>query len=66
MIYVLALIGAVAIVALVWRTFDTQGRALTATRREKSTVPPDDDPDFLRRLGEQHREQDDDGDGDHV
>lgn len=66
MIYILALIGAVAIVALVWRMFDSRGRALTATRRDRATVPPDDDPDFLRGLGKQQREQDDDGDGDTV
>jgi hypothetical protein len=61
LIYVLAVIGAIAVVALLWRAFDAQARALTRTRRDRATVPPDDDPDFLRRLGEQQSKPDEDG-----
>jgi hypothetical protein len=62
LIYVLAVIGAIAIVTLLWRTFDAQGRALTSARRDRAVVPPDDDPDFLRRLDEQQgKPNDDDG-----
>lgn len=61
MIYILAVIGAIAVVTLVWRTFGAHGHALTGARRDRAMVPPDDDPDFLRRLGEQQRKQDGDG-----
>lgn len=62
MIYVLAVIGVIAIIAVLWRTFDAQGRAIAAARRDRAMVPPDDDPDFLRRLGEQQHKPNEDGD----
>jgi hypothetical protein len=61
MIYVLAAIGAITIVVLLWRAFGEQRHALTGARRQ-APVAPDDDPDFLRKLGEQQRGQDNDDD----
>jgi hypothetical protein len=61
MIYVLAAIGTITIVVLLWRAFGEQRHALTDARR-RATVAPDDDPDFLRKLGEQQRGQDNNGD----
>ncbi|GAA2818597.1 hypothetical protein [Saccharopolyspora taberi] len=57
MIYVLAAIGALTVAVLLWKAF---GPDTTATR-EKPQVAPDDDPEFLRRLGEQQRKQGDEG-----
>jgi hypothetical protein len=51
MLYVLALIGALTVAALLWRAFGPQ-RLEVGSRRP---VAPDDDPEFLRKLGEQKR-----------
>ena len=58
MLYVLALIGAIAVVVLLWRAFIARPESV-APRRTRS-VAPDDDPDFLRRLGENKRRRPDD------
>ena len=58
MLYVLAAIGAIAVVVLLWRAFVTRPESV-APRRSRS-IAPDDDPDFLRRLGEKRRRPDDD------
>ena len=58
MLYVLALIGAVAVIVLLWRAFVARPESV-APRRSRS-VAPDDDPDFLRRLGENKRRRPDD------
>ncbi|WP_199431014.1 hypothetical protein [Qaidamihabitans albus] len=50
MIYLLAAIGALTIAVLMWRAFGAE-RVGVASRQP--TVAPDDDPDFLRKLGEQ-------------
>ncbi|HEY2762728.1 MAG TPA: hypothetical protein VGJ13_01720 [Pseudonocardiaceae bacterium] len=51
--YLLAAIGAAAVTALLWKAFGPQhpdgGRPVLA---------PDDDPEFLRRLGRQRQEPD--------
>lgn len=52
MIYLLALIGAVTVAAMIW--------AATGPKRNVRPRPrvlaPDDDPDFLRRLSERRKE----------
>lgn len=58
MLYLLATIGVVTIAALLWRALNPDRISVGARRQ---TVAPDDDPDFLRHLGEQNRRSDDDG-----
>jgi hypothetical protein len=58
MIYLLAAIGAIAVIVLLWRAFVARPESV-APRRSRS-VAPDDDPEFLRRLNE-HRRPDDEG-----
>ncbi|ASR33977.1 hypothetical protein BAY61_02070 [Prauserella marina] len=55
MLYLLAAIGALTIAVLLWRVFGAE-RVGVPTRQ--STVAPDDDPDFLRKLGEQQKRPD--------
>jgi hypothetical protein len=60
MIYLLAVIGAVTIAVLLWRTFGAHrltGLSAPSAKpgRRARTLAPDDDPEFLRRLGEQQR-----------
>lgn len=53
MIYLLALIGAIAVVVLLWRAFVARPTSVAPPRRPpKRSLGPDDDPDFLRRLNE--------------
>ena len=60
MIYLLAAIGAIAVVVLLWRAFVDRPESV-APRRTRS-IAPDDDPEFLRRLDEHKRRRpDDDG-----
>jgi hypothetical protein len=56
MIYLLAVIGALTIAVLLWRAFGPE-RVGVASRQ--SPIAPDDDPDFLKKLGEQQRRPDD-------
>lgn len=58
MLYVLAAIGAIAVVVLLWRAFIARPESV-APRRTRG-LAPDDDPDFLRRLGENKRRRPDD------
>jgi hypothetical protein len=58
MLYLLAAVGVVAIAAVLWRALN-QDRVSVGARRH--VVAPDDDPDFLRHLGERN-ERPDDGD----
>ena len=53
MLYLLAAIGAIAVVVLLWRAFVARPESV-APRRPRS-IAPDDDPDFLRGLGEKKR-----------
>lgn len=53
MIYLLAAIGLATLVVLVWRAF---GPDPASRQSERTQVPPDDDPEFLRRLDEQRRD----------
>ncbi|MDI9897698.1 hypothetical protein QM797_23510 [Rhodococcus sp. IEGM 1381] len=56
MIYILALIGLVAVVVLFWKAFGPSAGA-APTR----TVGPDDDPDFLWRINREARRGGKDG-----
>jgi hypothetical protein len=47
-IYVLALIGAVTVSVLLWKAFGPND----PRPRKPTVLAPDDDPDFLRQLGE--------------
>ncbi|QWF79874.1 hypothetical protein [Amycolatopsis sp. CA-230715] len=56
MLYLLAAIGALTIAVLLWRAFGAE-RVGVPSRR--TSVAPDDDPDFLRKLAEdQHKPHD--------
>ncbi|GAB2995739.1 hypothetical protein AB0K14_18765 [Actinosynnema sp. NPDC050801] len=57
MLYLLAVIGALTIAVLLWRAF---GPDRVDTAPSRRFVAPDDDPDFLRKLGEQPRKKPDD------
>ncbi|HEY3262697.1 MAG TPA: hypothetical protein VGJ95_20940 [Pseudonocardiaceae bacterium] len=50
MLYLLALIGAVTLFAAVWALLSSSLNPFPPTRRR--ALAPDDDPEFLRRLGE--------------
>ncbi|HEX3590654.1 MAG TPA: hypothetical protein VHV74_13570 [Pseudonocardiaceae bacterium] len=56
MLYLLAAIGVVTIAALLWRALNPDRVGVGARRQ---VVAPDDDPDFLRHLGERNRRTDD-------
>ncbi len=58
MAYVLATVGLIIVAVLIWRAL-SPGRVGAGARRRP--MAPDDDPDFLRRLGEQIKRQDDEG-----
>ena len=65
MVYLLAVIGAVAVAFLLWRAFGPdQVRVGSRARRgiHSGRVAPDDDPEFLRKLAEQTKRPHD-GDG---
>jgi len=60
MLYLLAAIGAICVVVLLWRAFVANpthvgGRSVNRPSRRPGPVAPDDDPEFLRRLGEQKK-----------
>ena len=55
MLYLLAAIGVVTVAVLLWRALSPDRVGVGARRH---TVAPDDDPDFLRRLGEQNKRPD--------
>ncbi|MBB5954743.1 hypothetical protein FHS29_001313 [Saccharothrix tamanrassetensis] len=57
MLYVLALIGALTIAVLLWRAF---GPDRVDTAPSRRVVAPDDDPEFLRKLGEQKKKRPED------
>ena len=53
MLYLLALIGAVTVFAVVWALLSSSLNPFPRARRR--VLAPDDDPEFLRRLGERYR-----------
>lgn len=61
MLYLLAAIGAICVVVLLWRAFVAnpthvggRGRVSGPSRRPRQ-VAPDDDPEFLRSLNERKK-----------
>lgn len=56
MLYLLAAIGALTIAVVLWRAF---GPERVGVGSQRGSVGPDDDPDFLRELGEQQRKRPD-------
>jgi hypothetical protein len=59
MIYLLAAIGGLTIAVLLWRAF---GAERVGVLSHQPQLAPDDDPDFLRQLGEQQRKRRDETD----
>ncbi|MCW4352814.1 hypothetical protein ONR57_05820 [Hoyosella sp. YIM 151337] len=55
MIYILALIGLITLAILMWRAFGPS--LLGRTDNVPRSLGPDDDPDFLWRLGRDVRRQ---------
>jgi len=50
MIYLLAAVGVLTIAVVLWRVFGSDRIGATSTR---TVIAPDDDPEFLKKLGEQ-------------
>jgi hypothetical protein len=59
MLYLLAAIGAIAVIVLLWRAFVARPASVSPRRTTKS-IAPDDDPEFLRRLNQRKPRPDDD------
>jgi hypothetical protein len=59
MLYLLAAVGALTVAVLLWRAFGAQ-TAGVPPRRERGTIAPDDDPEFLRGLDERNKKAGDD------
>lgn len=53
MIYLLAAVGAITVAVLLWKAFGPERASGQGDRQ--APIAPDDDPDFLRKLGEQQR-----------
>jgi hypothetical protein len=54
MLYLLAAVGALTVAVLLWRAFGAQ-TAGVPSRRERGTIAPDDDPEFLKGLDERNK-----------
>jgi hypothetical protein len=68
MLYLLAAIGAICVAVLLWRAFVSNPAEVTERRPTRpgrlsrpAPMAPDDDPDFLRKLGERKPPADPDG-----
>jgi len=69
MLYLLAAIGAICVVVLLWRAFVAKPSAVEERRvsrparpsRRPAPMAPDDDPEFLRSLNERKNPPDTDG-----
>lgn len=66
MLYLLAAIGAVCVAVLLWRAFvsnpaEVAERPTRQSRSRPAPLAPDDDPEFLRKLGKQKPPADPDG-----
>ena len=59
MLYVIAIVAPVAVVVALWRLLAPQ-HATGGRRQPQRVLAPDDDPDFLRELGERTRRRDED------
>jgi hypothetical protein len=58
MLYLLAAIGAICVAVLLWRAFvsnpaEVAERPTRQSRSRPAPLAPDDDPEFLRKLGKQ-------------
>lgn len=60
MLYVVAVLVAVAVAVTLWKLLGPQHNSGGGVRPERPMVAPDDDPDFLRELDKRSRQQDDD------
>jgi hypothetical protein len=66
MLYLLAAIGAICVVVLLWRAFvanptTVSERRVSRPSRRTGPIAPDDDPEFLRSLNERKNPPDADG-----
>jgi hypothetical protein len=65
MIYLLAAIGAISVVVLLWRAFAANPTTVGDRRVSRPSRPapmaPDDDPEFLRSLNERKNPPEKDG-----
>jgi hypothetical protein len=66
MLYLLAAIGAICVIVLLWRAFvakptTVSERRVTRPSRRTGPIAPDDDPEFLRSLNERKNPPDTDG-----
>jgi hypothetical protein len=66
MLYLLAAIGAICVVVLLWRAFVANPTTVSERRvnrpsRRTGPIAPDDDPEFLRSLNERKNPPDADG-----
>lgn len=57
MLYLLAAIGAICVAVLLWRAFvsspsEVGERSPRPPRNRQAPIAPDDDPEFLRKLGQ--------------
>lgn len=59
MLYLLAFIGLVTVVVLLWKAFGPNTRSVLSKR----VVGPDDDPEFLWRVDRETRRRGSDGSG---
>lgn len=60
MLYLLAAIGAICVVVLLWRAFVADpthvgGRRVSRPSRRPGPIAPDDDPEFLRSLNKRKK-----------
>lgn len=55
MVYILAAIGAITLVVLLWKGFGPVRDTLEQQNERPERPAPDDDPEFLRRIAEQQR-----------
>jgi hypothetical protein len=60
MLYLLAAVGVIAVVVLLWRAFGPSPAKVAPPPRRRGPLAPDDDPEFLRGLGERKRPPDED------
>jgi hypothetical protein len=60
MLFIVALAVAMAVGFLMWKTMSQQDPDQTARPAQGRAVAPDDDPEFLRKLGERLRSEGED------
>lgn len=60
MLFIVALAAAMAVGFLMWKTMSQQQPGQTRRSAPPRSVAPDDDPEFLRKLGERLRSEGED------